>query len=192
MSALYTCRVLSFFVLSLLLSFSGITDIFIHNPYYLFKIRGLSIVCMVYPQDASQLLTAGRASITSMFTWMYVGANQFAIMIFILYTAVRYGHIKLGTKQSLPEFSDVEYFAMLFSAGVGVGVRCCCVGCLFVVWESRFVFFLKHGGIIVLRTRCAPQTLSTRTTQPSRSFSLLSNDSNKHIYIYCKSCSFMV
>jgi hypothetical protein len=59
---------------------------------------GLSIVCMVYPQDASQLLTAGRASITSMFTWMYVGANQFAIMIFILYTAVRYGHIKLGTK----------------------------------------------------------------------------------------------
>ena len=68
----------------------------------------------------------------------------------------------------------------------------CCVGCLFVVWESRFVFFLKHGGIIVLRTRCAPQTLSTRTTQPSRSFSLLSNDSNKHIYIYCKSCSFMV
>lgn len=100
---------------------------------------------MVYPHDASKLLTAGRASITSMFTWMYVGANQFAIMIFILYTAVRYGHIKLGTKQSLPEFSDVEYFAMLFSAGVGVGVRLV-VGWLFVVWESRFVFFFETRG----------------------------------------------
>ena len=149
---------MSFFVLSLLLSFSGITDIFIHNPYYLFKIRGLSIVCMVYPQDASQLLTAGRASITSMFTWMYVGANQFAIMIFILYTAVRYGHIKLGTKQSLPEFSDVEYFAMLFSAGVGVGVRCllcwlfvCCLG------EPFCVFFETRGYNSPPNSLCTPQ-----------------------------------
>ena len=100
---------------------------------------------MVYPQEASKRLSAGRALITSSFTWMYVGANQFAIMIFILYTAVRYGHIKLGTKQSLPEFSDVEYFAMLFSAGVGVGVRCLLVVCV-LFGRAVLCFFLKHGG----------------------------------------------
>ena len=148
---------------------------------------------MVYPQEASKRLSAGRALITSSFTWMYVGANQFAIMIFILYTAVRYGHIKLGTKQSLPEFSDVEYFAMLFSAGVGVGVRCLLVVCvLCVVWESRFVFFFETRGSsseLCVHPKLCPRAL----LNPSRCFSLSSNDSNKHIYyIYCKSCSFMV
>ena len=41
---------------------------------------------------------------------------------FIFYVAYRFGHIKLGPQDAKPEFSDASYFAMLFSAGVGVGL----------------------------------------------------------------------
>ena len=36
--------------------------------------------------------------------------------------ACRFGHIRLGPKDSRPEFDDLTYFAMLFSAGIGVGI----------------------------------------------------------------------
>lgn len=41
---------------------------------------------------------------------------------FIFWVGYRYGHIKLGPKGAEPEFSDASYFAMLFSAGIGVGL----------------------------------------------------------------------
>ena len=40
----------------------------------------------------------------------------------MIWLAVKYGHIRLGPKNSEPEFNDVTYFAMLFSAGIGVGL----------------------------------------------------------------------
>lgn len=41
---------------------------------------------------------------------------------FILWVAWRYGDLRLGHKDSKPEFDDITYFAMLFSAGIGVGL----------------------------------------------------------------------
>jgi BCCT, betaine/carnitine/choline family transporter len=41
---------------------------------------------------------------------------------FIIFVAFRFGHVRLGPQDSKPEFSDYSYFAMLFSAGIGVGV----------------------------------------------------------------------
>ena len=40
----------------------------------------------------------------------------------MLWLAYRYGNVRLGPKDSKPEFSDMTYFAMLFSAGIGVGL----------------------------------------------------------------------
>jgi choline-glycine betaine transporter len=40
----------------------------------------------------------------------------------MLWLAYRYGNIRLGPRDSEPEFSDMTYFAMLFSAGIGVGL----------------------------------------------------------------------
>lgn len=41
---------------------------------------------------------------------------------FIIWVAYRFGNIRLGDKDSQPEFDDMTYFAMLFSAGIGVGL----------------------------------------------------------------------
>ena len=48
-------------------------------------------------------------------------ANPF-LTFFIFWVAYRYGHIKLGQQDGEPEYSNGSWFAMIFSAGVGVGL----------------------------------------------------------------------
>lgn len=43
-------------------------------------------------------------------------------MFFLAWVAIKHGNIRLGGPKATPEFSDVTYFAMLFSAGVAVGL----------------------------------------------------------------------
>mmetsp|Transcript_5028 Transcript_5028/g.10975 ORF Transcript_5028/g.10975 Transcript_5028/m.10975 type:complete len:833 (+) Transcript_5028:111-2609(+) len=81
---------------------------------------GVSIYCMTNPEASAEL---GKWYDTTIlyFTWFYILGNP-VMTFFIFWVAYRYGHIKLGPKDAEPEFSDVSYFAMLFSAGVGVGL----------------------------------------------------------------------
>mmetsp|Transcript_31557 Transcript_31557/g.54899 ORF Transcript_31557/g.54899 Transcript_31557/m.54899 type:complete len:663 (-) Transcript_31557:779-2767(-) len=81
---------------------------------------GLSIFCMTHP-DAKAILSGWYDTTIQYFTWFYVLGNP-VMTFYIFWVAYRFGHIKLGPKDAEPEFSDVSYFAMLFSAGVGVGL----------------------------------------------------------------------
>ncbi|KAL3934455.1 MAG: hypothetical protein SGBAC_009834 [Bacillariaceae sp.] len=82
---------------------------------------GLAGWCMSEPEDSRDKLLEFRADVASLFTWFYVGTNP-CFMFFIIWVAYRFGDIRLGEKDSKPEFDDITYFSMLFSAGVGVGL----------------------------------------------------------------------
>lgn len=54
--------------------------------------------------------------------WFYLLASTF-FLIFILYMAFsRYGNIRLGGPDEEPEFGRFAWFAMLFQAGMGIGL----------------------------------------------------------------------
>jgi glycine betaine transporter len=56
------------------------------------------------------------------FGWFYLIA-AFTFLLFSLYLAFsKYGKIKLGEDDSEPEYSTLTWFAMLFSAGMGIGL----------------------------------------------------------------------
>lgn len=56
------------------------------------------------------------------FGWFYL-LTAFIIVIFSFYLVFsKYGNIRLGSDQDRPEYSDVSWFAMLFSAGMGIGL----------------------------------------------------------------------
>jgi choline-glycine betaine transporter len=82
---------------------------------------GMAIWCMVSPDDALETLGNAKSQTTYFFTWFFIVSRPIFI-IFVLYVAYKYGHIKLGPQDSTPEFSDITYFALLFSAGVAVGL----------------------------------------------------------------------
>ncbi len=56
------------------------------------------------------------------FSWLYM-ISMFIFVAFSLYLAFsRFGAIKLGPDDSTPEFSTGSWFAMLFGAGMGIGL----------------------------------------------------------------------
>ncbi|MFD2670903.1 glycine betaine uptake BCCT transporter [Marinicrinis sediminis] len=56
------------------------------------------------------------------FGWMYLIA-AFAFLVFALFLAFsEFGKIRLGSDDDEPEYSNLTWFAMLFSAGMGIGL----------------------------------------------------------------------
>lgn len=60
--------------------------------------------------------------LTEKFGWFYL-MSMFFFVVFMLFIAFsKYGDIRLGPDDSRPEYSYLSWFAMLFSAGMGIGL----------------------------------------------------------------------
>ncbi|MEI3614174.1 BCCT family transporter [Pseudogracilibacillus sp. SO30301A] len=86
----------------------------------------LSIIFILWgalaPSQLESVATNLQISLQIKFGWLYhliVGM----ILLFSIYLAFsKYGKIKLGTDNEKPEYSTFSWFAMLFSAGMGIGL----------------------------------------------------------------------
>jgi choline/glycine/proline betaine transport protein len=72
---------------------------------------------------ANTIYSTARGWIESALNGHYISAV--IIMLFVCFYLMfsRHGNIRLGDDDSSPEFSNFSWFAMLFSAGVGIGLR---------------------------------------------------------------------
>lgn len=55
-------------------------------------------------------------------SWLYVGSQDIWVVVLLYICCSRYGALRLGHDDEKPEFSSISWFAMLFAAGVGVGL----------------------------------------------------------------------
>ena len=70
----------------------------------------------------SSVLSGVVGWITSSLGWVYMLITTF-FLVFVIYLAFsRYGKIKLGQPDDEPEFGYFAWFAMLFQAGMGIGL----------------------------------------------------------------------
>ncbi|MGJ7909054.1 BCCT family transporter [Actinopolyspora sp. H202] len=75
-----------------------------------------------YGEEAETAFTELRNSIGETVGWWYVLLVT-AFLVFALWAALsRAGNIRLGREDERPEFSLFSWFAMLFSAGMGIGL----------------------------------------------------------------------
>ncbi len=97
----------------------------IHNP--VFMISGISIVIFVFyalalPEQAGAFFGWLRPALTSTFDWFFLmSANVFVIFCLFLIVSP-WGSIVLGGKGAQPDYSYAGWFAMLFAAGMGIGL----------------------------------------------------------------------
>lgn len=85
-------------------------------------IFGIVLWGIVSPASLATVFETALASITKNFGWLYLWA-VLALVIFAAYLACsRYGGLKLGNEEDEPEFSLGAWFAMLFAAGMGIGL----------------------------------------------------------------------
>ncbi len=83
---------------------------------------------------ANEIYSAIRGWIESALNWYYVIALVITLFVCFYLMVSKFGKIRLGTDDSRPEFSNFSWFAMLFSAGVGIGIL------FFGIAEPMFYF----------------------------------------------------
>lgn len=102
------------------------------NPVVFFAslvlIVALILVGVLFPDVMDEKLSDARFWTSNNFGWFFVITVNI-ILIFAIYLAFsKYGKIRLGGENAEPEFSKAAWFAMLFSAGMGIGIMFYSIG----------------------------------------------------------------
>ncbi len=97
----------------------------IHNPVFL--ISGISIVAFVFyalalPEQAGTFFGWLRPALTSTFDWFFLGAANIFVLFCLFLIVSPYGKIRLGGADATPDYTYTGWFAMLFAAGMGIGL----------------------------------------------------------------------
>ena len=76
----------------------------------------------IFPEQLTGITSQLFGFITNDLGWFYL-ATVLGVLLFSLYLAFsRFGKIRLGNDDDRPEYSNFSWFAMLFSAGMGIGL----------------------------------------------------------------------
>ncbi|MGE0845479.1 MAG: BCCT family transporter [Flavobacteriaceae bacterium] len=97
----------------------------IHNP--VFMISGLSIVgfvllALMFQSGTAEFFGALRPWLTSTFDWLFMAASNVFVLFCLFLIVSPYGKIRIGGADAKPEYSYSGWFAMLFAAGMGIGL----------------------------------------------------------------------
>ena len=77
---------------------------------------------VIAPASLGGLFEMLLAVITRDFGWLYLWVVLGLVVLAMVLAFSRYGDLKLGTEDDEPEFSITSWFAMLFAAGMGIGL----------------------------------------------------------------------
>lgn len=76
----------------------------------------------IFPATATDMFNAIQSNVIKWFGWYYVAAIAIFVVFALWIGLSRYGDIKLGKDDDEPEFSVMSWFALLFAAGMGIGL----------------------------------------------------------------------
>lgn len=77
---------------------------------------------LISPNSLASTATLALAFTTDKFGWMFL-IITFLVLVFMIALAFsKYGILRLGHEDDRPEFSNITWFGMLFSAGMGIGL----------------------------------------------------------------------
>ena len=97
----------------------------VHNPDFFIA----AVILIVFiggtlaaPDTASEMLFASRAWVLDTFDWLFVSSVNlvFVFCVFVMLSPM--GRLRIGGREAKPDFSTLSWLAMLFSAGIGIGL----------------------------------------------------------------------
>ncbi len=114
----------------------------IHNPVFL--ISGLTVVAFViltlaFQTQVGPAFTALRNFLTSNLDWFFLIAGNIFVIVSLGLMISPLGKVRIGGADATPDYSYVGWFAMLFAAGMGIGLM------FFGVLEPVYYFGTPWG-----------------------------------------------
>ena len=97
----------------------------IHNPVFVVAsvtIIGFVTGVLVFRDVAADVFGALYAWLTSTFDWVFMGAGNAFLLFCLLLVLTPLGRVRLGGPHVKPDYSAWSWFAMLFAAGIGIGL----------------------------------------------------------------------
>ncbi|MEM1436857.1 MAG: BCCT family transporter [Pseudomonadota bacterium] len=97
----------------------------VDRPVFLGSVLVLGLIVggsAVAPEYAGSLFDSVQRGIVANGSWYYVLVVAIVLVSTFAVALTRFGEIKLGPDHSEPEYSLVSWFAMLFAAGMGIGL----------------------------------------------------------------------
>ena len=96
-----------------------------HNPVFI--VSSLSIIAfaagvLAFQAEAAAAFVALRAWLMSTFDWVLMGTGNLIVLFCLLLLASPLGSVRLGGAGARPDYSRPTWFAMLFAAGMGIGL----------------------------------------------------------------------
>lgn len=105
------------------------------------------------PSGIEAAFTALRDFLTSRFDWFFISAANIFLLLCLFLIVTPLGNVRLGGPEASPDFSLFGWFAMLFAAGMGIGLM------FYGVSEPMSHFQSSLGGPVFengVRTDWAP------------------------------------
>ena len=133
----------------------------IHNPVFL--ISGIAVVVFVFytialPEQAAAIFSAMFNFTTKNFDWFLIGSADLVVIFALLLIVTPFGSVRLGGNEAVADYTYLGWFAMLFAAGMGIGLM------FYGVSEPLTHFSTSMGEITTengLRTDWAPLGAAT-------------------------------
>ena len=88
-----------------------------------------ALICLAFivwmtamPKVAGNAINSALDFINNNFGWLYLLLVSVFVVVCMILAFSKYGKIKLGKDDDVPEYSTFSWFAMLFSAAMGIGL----------------------------------------------------------------------
>ncbi|WP_205323902.1 BCCT family transporter [Glycomyces sp. YM15] len=76
----------------------------------------------LFPDDFETASTAALDWVINNFGWLFIIAGNIFLILAVYIAASRFGNIRLGRADEAPEFGALPWIAMMFAAGMGIGL----------------------------------------------------------------------
>ena len=128
----------------------------IHNR--VFAISGMSIILFVvltltFRQQVEPFFAGLRGWLVSNLDWFFLSAGNVFVVVCLILIVTPLGRVRIGGTEATPDYTYAGWLAMLFAAGMGIGLV------FFGVSEPMSHFSAALGGVNVengVRTDWAP------------------------------------
>lgn len=97
----------------------------LHNPVFIISsllVLMFVIGTLMFPDSAKLAFDGAKGWSIAHFDWLFLVAGNIFVLFCITLIFLPVGKIRLGGVDAQPEFSTVSWFAMLFAAGMGIGL----------------------------------------------------------------------